>query len=85
MKDSEVNCSKPFMNFLSNRSLICSHVSDVRKYVFTNELDQIYNYVRDDTITWAGISRNQVPLVSVIFLHFIQQRVLPLTEFNLAV
>jgi hypothetical protein len=51
MKDSEVNCSKPFMNFLSNRSLICSHVSDVRKYVFTNELDQIYNYVRDDTIT----------------------------------
>jgi len=39
MKDYEVNCSKPFMNFLSNWSLICSHVSEVCKYVITNELD----------------------------------------------
>jgi len=39
MKDSEMKCSKPFTNFMSNWSLTCSHVSAVCKYFITNDLD----------------------------------------------
>jgi hypothetical protein len=86
LKNSVVNSSKPFTNFMSNWSLICSHVSEVCKYLITKELDWFSNYVRDGTMSWAGISYNQIPHISGTFLLvLIQQRGLPLTEFNLTV